>query len=188
MSCPGFSRSSLCSSASRGRAKLLKKHCTRSVRRMPATEGRILFAVKLNACCSLRARWQPCKSMFLYDAKHSVARVAAHLAALRTTAAGPLLVKAGVWTLVEELHRRGSTKLYDGWPPTPQQVGAPQLESPTPLPATHALGGSGLHAALAACCMPCSATSRQFGPIGGVCPPAVPAGLPLAPRRRSTCW
>lgn len=35
---------------------------------------------------------------------------------------GPLLVKAGVWTLVEELHRRGSTKLYDGWPPTPQQA------------------------------------------------------------------
>ena len=36
--------------------------------------------------------------------------------------AGPLLVKAGVWTLVEQLHASGRSKLYTGWPPTAQQV------------------------------------------------------------------
>ncbi len=40
--------------------------------------------------------------------------------------AGPLLVKAGVWTLVEQLHASGRSKLYTGWPPTAQQVGSEQ--------------------------------------------------------------
>lgn len=35
---------------------------------------------------------------------------------------GPLLVKAGVWTLVEQLHASGRSKLYTGWPPTAQQA------------------------------------------------------------------
>ncbi|KAI3437745.1 hypothetical protein D9Q98_000193 [Chlorella vulgaris] len=35
---------------------------------------------------------------------------------------GPLLVKAGVWTLVEQLQQRGYTKLYTGWPPDAWQA------------------------------------------------------------------
>ena len=37
--------------------------------------------------------------------------------------AGPLVVKAGIWALVEQLYQRGHTKLYSGWPQTWQQVG-----------------------------------------------------------------
>jgi sterol desaturase/sphingolipid hydroxylase (fatty acid hydroxylase superfamily) len=33
-----------------------------------------------------------------------------------------LLVKAGVWTLVEQLQQRGYTKLYTGWPPDAWQA------------------------------------------------------------------
>lgn len=46
-----------------------------------------------------------------------------HPTSHRPNAAGPLIVKAGVWTLVERLHARGHTKLYTGSPTDAWQVG-----------------------------------------------------------------
>ena len=61
---------------------------------------------------------------------------------------GPLLVKAGVWTLVEQLHASGRAKLYTGWPPSAQQV--------------RRCGGSGCSGAVAAAGAACAAAGRSL--------------------------
>lgn len=61
---------------------------------------------RLSAVKSVQ-RGQPRKGQVTSEALHSL---------------GPLLIKAGVWTLVEHLHRRGLARLYDGWPVNAQQA------------------------------------------------------------------
>ncbi|PRW20849.1 sterol desaturase [Chlorella sorokiniana] len=51
---------------------------------------------------------QPRKGQVAWEATYSI---------------GALLVKAGVWTIVEQLYASGRSKLYTGWPPTAQQAG-----------------------------------------------------------------